>query len=85
LALPLAEDSLEGINSTLFAYGQTGSGKTYTMVGSEAGGKEDHQGVIYRVLKYILDMKEADKSQEVKVMVQFLEIYNENVFDLIAF
>lgn len=58
---------------TIFAYGQTGSGKTYTMMG------ENFDGIICQSLKDIFDCKKEDQ----KIGISYLEIYNENLFDLI--
>jgi len=75
---PLVDSVLEGYNATVFAYGATGSGKTYTMVGHP-----NSPGCMARALN---DLFEAvDKSQDVvfKVSMSYLEIYNENIRDLL--
>merc|ERR1712029_956487 len=75
---PLVDSVLEGYNATVFAYGATGSGKTYTMVGHT-----NSPGCMARALN---DLFEAvDKSQDVvfKVSMSYLEIYNENIGDLL--
>ncbi len=41
---PLADNFLQGINSTVFAYGITGAGKSYTMFGR--GGDYAQTGII---------------------------------------
>lgn len=63
-------ESLQGYNSVIFAYGQTGSGKTHTIQGNFID-----RGLIPRTLGYLFNLKE-------NVKVSFLEIYNEQLFDL---
>lgn len=62
--------------------GQTGSGKTYTMTGPDA---DDRRGVTYRALEDLFDYKE-ERSVEVQyeITVQMVEIYNEQVKDLLS-
>ena len=75
----LCEGALNGLNSTVFAYGATGAGKTYTMLGNQA-----NPGVMYHAMKElyaILDGFKADRDYSIRV--SFLEIYNENIRDLI--
>mmetsp|Transcript_30786 Transcript_30786/g.75060 ORF Transcript_30786/g.75060 Transcript_30786/m.75060 type:complete len:870 (+) Transcript_30786:150-2759(+) len=77
----LVQSALDGYNVCLFAYGQTGSGKTYTMQGDD--GK--NQGVIPRAVQKILEAATAKKVQgwEFEITASFLEIYNEQVRDLL--
>jgi len=79
---PIAESALSGFNASIFAYGQTGSGKTYTMQGSDDG---PNRGLIPRVLEYCFVGFEALKKEGVAVVVHcsYMEIYNEQVFDLL--
>ena len=80
---------LEGYNCTIMAYGQTGSGKTYTMGTADTGYSEmENQGLIPR---FVADLFEnlnnpTDKEEETsyKIKVSFLEIYGEDVFDLLS-
>ena len=81
---PLVDEVLAGFNCTVFAYGQTGTGKTYTMEGeltSASGSK--HAGVIPRSIHSIFDVLEH-QSLEYSVKVSFLELYNEELTDLLA-
>ncbi|KAJ3035425.1 hypothetical protein HDV00_003979 [Rhizophlyctis rosea] len=76
---PLVDGFLDGFNATVLT-GQTGSGKTYTL-GSNytATLQEEAQGVIPRVAK-----SQADSKVENVVKVAFLEIYQEQVRDLLV-
>eukprot|EP00090_Calanus_glacialis_P016225 TRINITY_DN25444_c0_g1_i1.p1 TRINITY_DN25444_c0_g1~~TRINITY_DN25444_c0_g1_i1.p1 ORF type:complete len:1065 (-),score=410.75 TRINITY_DN25444_c0_g1_i1:108-3302(-) len=89
---PLIEQVMMGYNCTVFAYGQTGTGKTFTMEGgemrNEAGISWDSDptsGIIPRALAQIFDtlIEQAD-SLEYSVRVSFLELYNEEIFDLLS-
>lgn len=74
--LDVAKDQVlncfRGLNSTIFAYGQTGSGKTYTIQGTE-----HNKGLIPRVFHFIFQC-----TQQFKIKISLVEIYNENIFDL---
>ncbi|CDF35474.1 Kinesin [Chondrus crispus] len=70
---------LDGYNVCVFAYGQTGSGKTHTM-----SGPEEDRGVNYRALVDLFDIaNQRSEFQEVNISVSMVEIYNENLRDLI--
>jgi kinesin family protein 18/19 len=75
----LIEGTLNGYNSSVFAYGPTGSGKSFTMIG-----EPDDPGLIFQTLLLIYDdLEKVKKEKEFKVSVGFLEIYNENIRDLL--
>ncbi|EPS68865.1 hypothetical protein M569_05900, partial [Genlisea aurea] len=84
---PIVFEVLEGYNCTIFAYGQTGTGKTYTMEGGGARKKNGEfpsdAGVIPRAVRQIFDILEAQKA-EYSMKVTFLELYNEEITDLLA-
>ncbi|XP_073292430.1 kinesin-like protein KIN-14I [Primulina huaijiensis] len=81
---PLIRSVLDGYNVCIFAYGQTGSGKTYTMSGPEELTKES-LGVNYRALSDLFFISEQRKDTiSYEVSVQMMEIYNEQVRDLLA-
>ncbi|XP_010557298.1 PREDICTED: kinesin-like protein KIN-5A [Tarenaya hassleriana] len=83
---PIVFEVLDGYNCTIFAYGQTGTGKTYTMEGGarkKNGEIPTDAGVIPRAVKQIFDILEA-QSAEYSVKVSFLELYNEELTDLLA-
>ncbi|KAK4730701.1 hypothetical protein R3W88_023689 [Solanum pinnatisectum] len=88
--IPIVNEVLEGFNCTIFAYGQTGTGKTYTMEGeckrSKSGPNGElplGAGVIPRAVKQIFDTLESQNA-EYSVKVTFLELYNEEITDLLA-
>ncbi|KAL4280006.1 hypothetical protein GQ457_03G044210 [Hibiscus cannabinus] len=83
---PILNEVLEGYNCTIFAYGQTGTGKTYTMEGGarkKNGEFPSDAGVIPRAVKQIFDILEAQNA-EYSMKVTFLELYNEEITDLLA-
>ncbi|XP_022760154.1 kinesin-like protein KIN-14J isoform X2 [Durio zibethinus] len=81
---PLIRSVLDGYNVCIFAYGQTGSGKTYTMSGPNGSSKEDW-GVNFRALNDLFQISQNRKSSIIyEVGVQMVEIYNEQVRDLLV-
>ncbi|CAB3233053.1 unnamed protein product [Arctia plantaginis] len=85
---PLIEEVLNGYNCTVFAYGQTGTGKTHTMVGEHTGTDTHWQndplaGIIPRALSQLFDELRLTNT-EYTVRVSYLELYNEELFDLLA-
>ncbi|CAI9759181.1 unnamed protein product [Fraxinus pennsylvanica] len=84
---PIVFEVLEGYNCTIFAYGQTGTGKTYTMEGGGSRKKNGEfpsdAGVIPRAVRQIFDILEAQNA-EYSMKVTFLELYNEEITDLLA-
>ncbi|KAJ6686965.1 KINESIN-LIKE PROTEIN [Salix purpurea] len=91
---PLVENCLAGFNSSVFAYGQTGSGKTFTMWGpanalSSENLSGDQQGLTPRVFQRLFDrineeqIKYTDKQLKYQCRCSFLEIYNEQITDLL--
>ena len=80
-ALPILESVMEGYNGTIFAYGQTGTGKTYTMEGND---NETDKGIIPRSIDWIFNNIKNYPAQQFLVRVYFVEIYNEEVRDLLS-
>lgn len=70
--------AVEGFNGTVFAYGQTSSGKTFTMNGSETD-----PGIIHRAVKDVFDMITKHNEREYLIRVSYMEIYNEEINDLL--
>ncbi|KAK4398260.1 Kinesin-like protein KIN-14Q [Sesamum angolense] len=77
---PLAVSVLDGYNVCIFAYGQTGTGKTFTMEGTN-----EARGVNYRTLEKLFDIIEERKNTfRYEVSVSVLEVYNEQIRDLLV-
>lgn len=79
---PLVESVLNGFNGTIFAYGQTGTGKTYTMEGVRSD--ENQRGVIPNSFEHIFTHISRTQNQQYLVRASYLEIYQEEVRDLLA-
>ncbi|XP_059080352.1 kinesin-like protein KIF19 isoform X2 [Tigriopus californicus] len=75
---PLVKSVLEGYNACVFAYGATGGGKTHTMVG-----KSDNPGCMVRALNDLFQAMETSPEHVFKVTMSYLEVYNENIRDLL--
>lgn len=76
----LVTSILDGYNVCIMAYGQTGSGKTYTIEGPA-----EDPGVNSRALAELFRVA-ADRSSDIQYAfsASVLEIYNEQIFDLLA-
>ena len=80
------------MNSCIFAYGQTSAGKSYTMIGPNGGqdifrrDPDMEWGILPRASEFLLSYLN-DKSEEgllsYEVKASFLQIYNENLYDLL--
>ncbi|KAI1708492.1 kinesin motor domain-containing protein [Ditylenchus destructor] len=96
----LVAGTFDGYNATVLAYGQTGSGKTYTMGTSfestctaPSTQLDKVIGIIPRAARQIFDgiqtKKEEAKARGLvepvfEVSVTFIELYNEEILDLLA-
>ncbi|ESQ37545.1 hypothetical protein EUTSA_v10002379mg [Eutrema salsugineum] len=81
---PVIRSVLDGFNVCIFAYGQTGSGKTYTMSGPDLM-TETTWGVNYRALRDLFQLSnERTHVVTYEIGVQMIEIYNEQVRDLLV-
>ncbi|OWM82359.1 hypothetical protein CDL15_Pgr001933 [Punica granatum] len=83
---PIIEEVLEGYSCTIFAYGQTGTGKTYTMEGQKMGKSWElpsDAGIIPRAVQQIFHVLKS-KDAEYSMKVTYLEIYNEEIVDLLC-
>jgi hypothetical protein len=79
----IVEGVFHGINGSILAYGATGSGKTHTMFGSTMSAA----GIVYQAVQDIFAEKERLEEEEgkrVRIRCSFLEVYNEDVFDLLV-
>eukprot|EP00579_Thalassiosira_antarctica_P011874 CAMPEP_0201922158 /NCGR_PEP_ID=MMETSP0903-20130614/10260_1 /ASSEMBLY_ACC=CAM_ASM_000552 /TAXON_ID=420261 /ORGANISM="Thalassiosira antarctica, Strain CCMP982" /LENGTH=1269 /DNA_ID=CAMNT_0048459237 /DNA_START=92 /DNA_END=3901 /DNA_ORIENTATION=- len=82
-AEPLVQSCVDGFHVCMFAYGQTGSGKTHTMIGDA-----QNRGLIPRAVEKLFAAKqEIEQSRggevSVDIRVELLEVYNEEVRDLL--
>jgi hypothetical protein len=80
-AFMLVENAAQGFNTTVFAYGQTGCGKSFTMIGDI--GSPEKMGIIPRAFHHFIDIMQGD-TKKVLIHVSFIEIYNEEIKDLLA-
>ncbi|EKX39990.1 hypothetical protein GUITHDRAFT_50888, partial [Guillardia theta CCMP2712] len=81
-ALPMVKGLFDGQNGLIFAYGPTNSGKTFTIQGD----KGEKAGILPRSLSTVfneVDERNANSQEDWTVWVTFMEIYNENVYDLL--
>lgn len=76
-------NALNGFNSTIFAYGQTGSGKTYTLTGDD--NNYSARGIIPRAVTMIFQEFDRRRAEATfKVAISYMELYNEQGYDLLA-
>ncbi|CAD7928151.1 unnamed protein product [Amoebophrya sp. A120] len=71
----IVDSAVNGYNACVFAYGQTGSGKSYSIIGPETD-----EGLIPRVSRELFAKADVE---DFRVTVSFLEIYNEQLRDLL--
>lgn len=79
LAKYIIDSALQGVNGTIFAYGQTSSGKTHTMKGGI-----DSPGIIPLAISEIFSFIQQTPEREFLLRVSYLEIYNEEIRDLLC-
>ncbi|XP_039387902.1 kinesin-like protein KIF3C isoform X2 [Mauremys reevesii] len=79
---PLIDSVLQGFNGTIFAYGQTGTGKTYTMQG--AWTDPEKRGIVPNSFEHIFTHISRSQNQQYLVRASYLEIYQEEIRDLLA-
>ncbi|XDV42884.1 hypothetical protein PO909_011472 [Leuciscus waleckii] len=76
----ILDNALQGYNATLLAYGQTGSGKSYSMVGYGS-----NKGLIPTLCERLFQsIRSTQDSRQCQVFFSMLEIYNEQVVDLLS-
>uniref|UniRef100_A0AAQ5ZNY2 Kinesin motor domain-containing protein n=1 Tax=Amphiprion ocellaris TaxID=80972 RepID=A0AAQ5ZNY2_AMPOC len=83
---PLLSGLFKGYHATVLAYGQTGSGKTFSMGGTYTSAQENDPsvGVIPRVIGRLFEEREKRTDCEFCLAVSYLEIYNEDILDLLC-
>ncbi|XP_069689295.1 kinesin-like protein KIF21A isoform X2 [Periplaneta americana] len=80
---PAVKKLCAGFNCAVIAYGQTGTGKTYTMGTDPKSCEKKSAGIISRAIEDILSEANG-KDSDVSVEISFMEIYNEEVYDLLT-
>lgn len=86
---------MEGFNAVVFAYGQTASGKTFTLVRCALlwidsvvdlpqSGTDEQPGIIPRAMRDVFGYIKATPDREYLLRASYLEIYNEQIHDLLA-
>ena len=88
-ARPLLQTVMDGFNVSVMAYGPTGSGKTYSITGAGVpgggGASGKHRGLVHRMLEDIFKtIKERAVLVDLSLKLAMMEIYNEDVRDLLA-
>uniref|UniRef100_A0A8D3BW45 Kinesin motor domain-containing protein n=1 Tax=Scophthalmus maximus TaxID=52904 RepID=A0A8D3BW45_SCOMX len=83
---PLLRGLFKGYHATVLAYGQTGSGKTFSMGGTYTSAQENDPsvGVIPRVIRRIFEERDKMAECDFCLTVSYLEIYNEDILDLLS-
>ncbi|VAI32737.1 unnamed protein product [Triticum turgidum subsp. durum] len=75
----IVDSAVQGFNGTVFAYGQTNSGKTYTMRGSA-----NEPGIIPLAVHDLFRTIQQHMDREFLVRMSYMEIYNEEINDLLV-
>lgn len=70
---------MEGFDACVFAYGQTASGKTFTLTGTAS-----NPGIIPQAVKDVFAYIRSHPSKDFLLRASFIEIYNEQIKDLLA-
>jgi len=82
---PLVAVVMQAYNATVFAYGSTGAGKTFTMIGTQ-----QEPGVMLRTVKALFEraaqarVGDGGAGKAVAIRCSFVEVYNENLRDLLS-
>ena len=74
----LVRSAVDGYNTCIFAYGQTGAGKTFTMEGSP-----EMPGITPRCINEVFELLEGMTRFTHKVSCYMLELYVDNLYDLL--
>lgn len=88
---PFLDYLLQGINVTVFAYGATGAGKTHTLMGNtrcDTASAHGEAGIIPNAICDLFALienkrKTAAVGETYSLVMNYIEVYNEQVYDLI--
>ncbi|KAL3290127.1 hypothetical protein HHI36_023492 [Cryptolaemus montrouzieri] len=90
----MIQDVVKGYNCTVFAYGQTGTGKTFTILGGDTmkfdsgdfhWQQDSDAGIVLRAAMHLYEvLDKMDSNIKRTVTVSFMEIYNEEIKDLLS-
>lgn len=89
--LPFIQSAIDGEQVSVLAYGQTGSGKTFTLEGDgnydedKISLSRESRGIMPRAVEFIFNEKKRLEciGKSIKFLFSIVEIYNENVTDLL--
>uniref|UniRef100_A0A8C7A865 Kinesin-like protein n=1 Tax=Neovison vison TaxID=452646 RepID=A0A8C7A865_NEOVI len=81
---PLLTSLLDWYNVCILAYGQTGCGKSYTMLGPLSKDKRGDLGIVPRAAGELFRLISENPSRSLKVDVSIVEVYNDDILDLLA-
>ncbi|CAL8083709.1 unnamed protein product [Calicophoron daubneyi] len=81
VASGLIKNGLGGVNGMLMCYGQTGAGKTYTLTGVSQ--LYPDRGIVPRALAHLFGEVEKMSEHSIPVRLSYVEIYNEQLIDLL--
>ncbi|XP_059032504.1 kinesin-like protein KIF25 isoform X3 [Mustela lutreola] len=81
---PLLTSLLDGYNVCILAYGQTGCGKSYTMLGPLSKDEHGDLGIVPRAAGELFRLISENPSRSLKVDVSIVEVYNDDILDLLA-
>lgn len=86
IAKGMAKAVVEGRNASIFSYGQTSSGKTHTMQGGNSikEGMKHKKGLVHLAAAELFHEIEQCKDREFFITVSVMEIYNEELRDLLT-
>jgi len=80
---PIIRNVINGYNSTALAYGVTGTGKTHTIFG-DLSLQNGEDGISIKACDYLFRKLSSQYFEdEFIIKVSYIEIYNENVIDLL--
>ena len=80
---------VDGKNVSILAYGQTGAGKTFTMEGPDLSSCKEvnaGSGILPRTVHFIFEEMNRLQYKEAQILLELacMEIYNDEIMDLLA-